>query len=477
MPAIPTGEQGAIDMVRQVITGRASDLLPQGTTGEIKGPADRDQLHSAISGRLSSLLGGFKDFNLLATSLDWQPRFEPKVTLPNPERLSLSLDVRDLSHLREFRRAVEDANNNVSSMAAPLGVGADLSLSESEYFCPANVDQLLFGDRSDAAAMTNSALLRQRNLTGRGVNIVVIDEGFSAAAVSHYGGGLVNVNNGPQPGATTRGHGLMMVRNIVDAAPDATFYDVPLLPLRITDVNGFIGDALGAFTQLKQLIEFLRQLGTPPWNGPWILVNAWSIFDRSTEHPLGDYTENPHHPLNILIDQMVDDGIDIIFAAGNCGQYCPDIRCGERDVGPGHSIYGANSHRRVLTTGAVRTDAIWVGRSSQGPGQPGLSRWKPDLCAPSHFREVGDASLGNLSEPFVGATGSPYIASTGTSAACGLTAGIVAAIRSGWNQTILPPDKLRYLLNQKARKTEGPNWNERLGHGIIDVEAVVTSLP
>ena len=90
--------------------------------------------------------------------------------------------------------------------------------------------------------------------------------------------------------------------------------------------------------------------------------------------------------------------------------------------------------------------------SSEGPGQPCLSRWKPDLCAPSYFREVGDVFVGNLSEPFVGDTGSPYIASTGTSAACGLTAGIVGAIRSGWNQTILPPDKLRYLLNQRCAK-------------------------
>jgi len=462
-------------MVRQVVTGRAADLLPPGTTGEIKGPTERDQLHSEISRRLTALLGGFKDFNILTTSLDWQPQLAQKIALPGPESLSLSLDIGDLSRLKAFREAVEDANNNVSSTAAVLGVGADLSLAESEYFCPASVDQLLFGDRSDAAAMTNAGLLRQRNLTGQGVNIVVIDQGFNAAGVSHFGGGLVNINNGVQPGATKRGHGPMMVRNIVDAAPDATFYDVPLIPLRISDVSGFIGDALGVFTQLKQLIDVLRQY--PTSNGPWILVNAWSIFDRSTEHPLGDYTENPHHPLNRLIDQMVDDGIDIIFAAGNCGQYCPDIRCGERDVGPGHSIYGANSHRRVLTTGAVRTDAIWLGRSSQGPGQPRLSRWKPDLCAPSNFREVGDASLGNLSEPFVGDTGSPYIASTGTSAACGLTAGIVGAIRSGWNQTILPPDKLRYLLNQKARKTEGPHWNERLGHGIIDVEAALAALP
>ena len=88
-------------------------------------------------------------------------------------------------------------------------------------------------------------------------------------------------------------------------------------------MTGFIGDALAAFTQLKQLIEFLSQLATSPWNGPWIIVNAWSIFDRSTEHPLGDYTENPHHPLNVIIDEMVGDGNDIIFAAGNADNSVP----------------------------------------------------------------------------------------------------------------------------------------------------------
>jgi hypothetical protein len=317
-------------------------------------------------------------------------------------------------------------------------------------------------------------------LTGNGVNIVVIDEGFDATKVRNFGGGLVAINNPiptPQPGATTRGHGLMMVRNIVDAAPDAVFYDVPLIPPRISNDTGFVGDALAVFIQLKQLIEFLSQLAIPPWDGAWVLVNAWSIFDRSTEHPHGDYTENPHHPLNVLIDGLVDDGIDIIFAAGNCGQFCPDRRCGKLDVGPGNSIFGANSHPRVLTTGAVRTDALWVGSSSEGPGQPCLSRWKPDLCAPSYFRENGDAFVGNLSEPFVGDTGSPYIANTGTSAACGVTAGIVGAIRSRWDQTNVPPDKLRYVLNQKARKTEGPGWNERLGNGIIDVEATLAALP
>ena len=106
-----------------------------------------------------------------------------------------------------------------------------------------------------------------------------------------FGGGLAN--GAIEPGTTKAGHGLMMVRNIVDAAPDATFYDVPLIPARITNIQGFASHALHVLYQLKLLIEFLRATSIPPWNGPWLLVNAWSIFNRSAEVPLGDYTENP----------------------------------------------------------------------------------------------------------------------------------------------------------------------------------------
>ena len=52
------------------------------------------------------------------------------------------------------------------------------------------------------------------------------------------------------------------------------------------------------------------------------------------------------------LGSIVNDGIDVVFSAGNCGQFCPDRRCGETDRGPGHSIWGANSHPRVLTFGA-----------------------------------------------------------------------------------------------------------------------------
>lgn len=476
-------------MIRQVIVARRSDFLsalPGGGTARTRSQAGEEGLFLLVDAVLRKLLGDYTGpLNVLGIPLlDFEVKLTdaPPQELPALEELVISVGIPDSAGapdwegLNEFRSAVENANNNAFNDGKPepfLGVGADLFLDESEYFCPANVDQVLFGDRTAARLLTRSAGLVNRGLTGNGVNIVVIDQGFDATKVQNFGGGFVNGTI--LPGATTRGHGLMLVRNIADAAPNATFFDVPIIPTpRISNVTGFISSALHVFYLLKLVIAFLRQF--PPWDGPWVLVNAWSIFDRSTEAPPGDYTEGPGHPFNLVVGAMVDDLIDIVFAAGNCGQFCPDRRCGKRDIGPGSSIFGANSHPRVLTTGAVRTDTRWLGNSSQGHGQQLLSRWKPDLCAPSSFREDHDAFLGNTDGPFVGDTGSPYVASTGTSAACGLAAGIVGAIRSGWDQTILPPDDLKQALNDNARKTEGPPWNERLGHGIIDAEATVSAL-
>ncbi len=462
-------------MIRQVLVVRRRDFFNDpGNKGD-QPPFARIALW--IRKLLGDYKGGLEVLEI--PSRNWQVRLstKPPTELPLLEELVFSLGI-PLDEVEQFRKAVKDANDRAEREKSPwpiLWVGADPSLAATEYFCPSNIDQLLFGDRNAARLLTGAGALRPLGLTGNGVNIVVIDQGFDASRVLKFGGGLAN--GSVNPGATKAGHGLMIVRNIADAAPDATFYDVPLIPARITNVQGFVSHALHVLYQLKLLIEFLRATSIPPWNGPWLLVNAWSIFNRSAEVPLGDYTENPDHPLNVAIQTVVDSAIDVIFAAGNCGQFCPDRRCGKNDVGPGTSIFGANSHEKVLTVSAVRTDARWIGSSSQGPGQLRLSPDKPDLCAPSYFRDAGDAFTGNTNGSFVTTPGSPYIANTGTSAACGVAAGIVAAIRSGWDHTVLSPDGLKQVLNDHARKTEGPLPNERLGNGIINVEATLSALP
>jgi hypothetical protein len=122
----------------------------------------------------------------------------------------------------------------------------------------------------------------------------------------------------------------------------------------------------------------------------------------------------------------------------------------------------------VLTVGAARTDGLWIGYSSEGPGQPNLSSphkigssQKPDLCAPSGFSEDHDAHLLNA----------------GTSAATGVAAGVVAALRSKWSPQSVKPEVLNLILNATANQPLPGSWNQRFGNGILNVPAALALLP
>jgi hypothetical protein len=198
-----------------------------------------------------------------------------------------------------------------------------------------------------------------------------------------------------------------------------------------------------------------------------VLVNAWGIFDTSTD-PTGSYTRNTEpggHPMINMVTQAIEqDQLDIVFAAGNCGQFCPDQQCGRLDRGPGHSIWGANAHPLVLSVSGVRSDETWVGYASQGPGPELLAVRKPDLCAPTQFCETYDAAM----------------LSSGTSAACAMAAGVVAALRGNpqWDQATVTSQALKAALLAAARQPSGMSgWDNRLGFGIIDAAGAIAGLP
>jgi subtilisin family serine protease len=338
-------------------------------------------------------------------------------------------------------------------------LGSDLPISLAEYWSPSEAIDPLFGNRRDARRLLGADYLRQQEgASGKGVNVVVVDQGVDKELVGRLGGNFGGGWTKPgmaQPGATKGGHGAMLVSNVLSIAPKATIFDCPAVPEEIANIRRFLSHAHAAYSHMLAGIAHLRELDPGKWSGPWILLNAWATFSRGTEHPAGDYTNNPDHPFNRMIDRTVDSGVDVIFAAGNCGQFQSSRRCGSCDQGPGHSILGANSHPKVLSVGAVRVDGLWLGYSSQGPGQPKLARHKPDLCAPSQFREMDDS----------------YTSNTGTSAASALAAGVVAALRTTCHTSALPPDELKMLLIKTARRTQGTKWNRQLGNGILDAAA------
>ncbi len=213
-------------------------------------------------------------------------------------------------------------------------------------------------------------------------------------------------------------------------------------------MDGFLSDAVLGFSRLLALMTG----DNPP---PALVVNnSWGMFHPSWDFPAGipgNYSDNPEHPFNVIVESLEDAGADILFAAGNCGRECPDARC-EGETGQG--IYGANSSASVLCVAGVTIDGVRLGYSTQGPGR--LDPDKPDICAFTHFEGSG-----------------VYEADGGTSAACPVAAGVVAAVRSRYGPSRLPPQQLRHLMRRSAEDLGLQGFDYDYGYGVIDVEALL----
>jgi hypothetical protein len=200
-----------------------------------------------------------------------------------------------------------------------------------------------------------------------------------------------------------------------------------------------------------------------------VVNNSWGIFHPSLEdfqpgHPYR-FIDNPNHILRLFIVLLAASGADVLFSAGNGGEPHPTPPFLHLTKG---TIRGAAAYTEVLTVagcivedvkdgaGAVIEHADGrTGYSSQGPSITGMQQ-KPDLTAYTHF--LGSQVSGN---------GAP---DGGTSAACPIAAGCVAALRTKKKPDDVPPLDLFQTLKDTARKGFGqtgvPDYD--YGYGIID---------
>lgn len=338
---------------------------------------------------------------------------------------------------------------------------------EGQHWCAGAGTGYSFGNRAAARRLIGAEALENHKLRGQGVNVFVVDQGLNQAYLERLGGVFAGgvswevdgelKSPGEEKGAflpVQRRHGGVMLRSIIDLAPQARIYDFPLIPRRITGSDFFGLNAVFAFWIIRLLTELLA--------GPWVILNAWGLVDRFAETVRGDYSNNRLHWLNVLLSSIGEDH-DVIFAAGNNGQFCGDPRASGYDLGPGRSIFGANGLPNVYSVGAVRTDGSWVGAASQGPGPSDFAEdpvTKPDLAAPSWFNEDTDA----------------FLLSSGTSSAAAVLAGAVSALRSHEHIADVSPKALRDALRQTTRATNGPGWSKRTGTGILNVAEAVPML-
>jgi Subtilase family len=367
-------------------------------------------------------------------------------------------------------------------------VAIDLPTGLSDVWCPGEASFPLFGDINLALTQMRAQAAAAKGAFGQNVNVVIIDQGINKDVLrkrfpgANFVGGWATPELGkggppgppynlippgawPDDGLGPRvTHGTKMAGLVLAVAPKANIFDIALLPSHILNLgpgtpSGFLSWALAVYLGLRGWIPLIQKLN-PAYSGPWVLNNSWAVFDLSTQgsHP-PLYGNAPGHQLNQAVALLPSLGIaDVVFAAGNCGQFCPDPRCAAAQIGPARSIYGAAALKDVLTVAAVRSDEIWLGYSSQGPTDPNFASTKPDLCAPSQFAAADDWDR----------------SFTGTSTACALTTGAIAAKRSLVSPGALPPPALRAYAVQTARLVVNQTAaDERRGAGMINVAALV----
>ncbi|WP_280422374.1 S8 family peptidase [Nocardia carnea] len=355
-------------------------------------------------------------------------------------------------------RAARDA---LAGAAGVTGIFAD-PVIEPVLTCG---DDAAVGDWKKVAELLGRTELDAAGLTGEGVAVAVLDTGINAAKIRAAGGAItIDAARSWNPagvegkaGEFEVGHGTMCAFDALITAPRSTFLDIPLLQSSRTggsEMDGLLSDALAAFAHLRTVLT-----QQPEDRRALVVNNSWGAFSPQWDFPVGDpgnYSDNPDHPFNVIVGSLDAAGADILFAAGNCGRDCPDGRCAY----PERPITGANSHPNVLSVAGVDTDGQRVGYSSQGPGR--LADRKPDICSYTHF--LGSTAFG------------ADVPDTGTSAACPVLAGVIAAFRTKWPATQIPPARLRELLHSTAADRGGAGFDHDHGYGIAEPRALLAEL-
>jgi hypothetical protein len=384
----------------------------------------------------------------------------------DPNKISLAAATSTSAPLFVARGTIEaDKIDSVRSKSGGMQIFADPQVGLFPH-CGANPIE----DRARVERLLDVATLASRKLDGSKVAIAIMDTGINlkhlkaAGVKAHLDKTVFWAPSGiPRtPGEYKVDHGTMCAYDALIAAPNATLLDFPILQSQTPGgsvMAGFLSDALLAYSFLHTAFS------SPSWKYRALVINnSWGMYHPSWDFPDGHpgrYSDNPRHPFNIIVGTMAQAGADILFAAGNCGKDCPDKRC--QGVSK-RTITGANALPDVLTLAGCDTTEDRLGYSSQGPAIPGMGADKPDLTAYAHF--LGSQAFG-VGEP-----------DSGTSTACPVAAGCVAALRTKLPPTQTTPAQLFTALRNTAAAPPHPGTSVKsdYGAGIIRPIAAASSL-
>jgi subtilisin family serine protease len=201
--------------------------------------------------------------------------------------------------------------------------------------------------------------------------------------------------------------------------------------------------------------EIIRAKAQGRLPGPIVITNSYGLYVCTPPNVLPG-----NHPYIDTIISAIDQGCFVCFAAGN-NHYKEKCNHDPTACGP-NSIWGANSHDRIVSVGTVNRDLTNCdpltphANSSRGPGEWALNTIKPDCVAPTYGEVPWGATYRRMQW-------------WGTSGACPQVAGLAALILSV-SPKLKPSDFGQIIKETCSLLPEGKTC---VGHGVINCERAV----
>ena len=324
--------------------------------------------------------------------------------------------------------------------------------------------------------------MRDAGIDGEGVKIFIVDSGINIQDKDKKN--IDQYFRRGDPGTSFWDeHGNMIASIVNKIAPKAKLLDVQIVEEDLDSEP--LTNAMDAY------IKILKDPNLKKDTNPKIIVNAWGIGDpnfqiKRLDHLSTDskvtkenYATDPNHPFNKKVEDLIQGGYIVLFAAGNCGIKGENCALS----GEGQSIWGANGLEDVITVGAMTFEKSYQEQSSRGPAQINCHNKKgSDLL--NCLDQNKDGYI--LKPEFCGFTNfNAYrAADTGTSASTAYVAGVCALLlgeKKDWKPAkgknpISDSDRLKDALqkttwhNQRNPPTPKPplfTADNRIGHGLI----------
>ena len=268
--------------------------------------------------------------------------------------------------------------------------------------------------------------------------------GLSSDHGTHVAGILAADWREPRPGAASGGEEEIVLRGV---CPDISLYDLRVLhPSSVKNTEFAIIAAL----------EFVRHVNSRAAGPP--IIHGVNI-SLSIPHEVRNYGCGVT-PVCVACDDLVQSGVVVVAAAGNCGW-------NERELGFGNfvfcSITDPGNAQRVITVGAThRAKPHTYGVSyfsSRGP--TGDGRVKPDLVAPGE--KIRGPIRGGAEDEL-----------DGTSMAAPFVSGAAAMLMARNRELMRNPQQIKEILCNSATDLGRERYFQ--GHGLVDVLRALQSI-